>query len=422
MLKRSIEFDDPFELSIEEKIFHNAKRICVVFAVVAVTISGLDLMNIRPLESAAEFVHQHRNARVADWPALIRSGIDEFSISTQAEASVVVAIPADRLAMETLPALSPPKVMTAKPDRSPVAALADARRTDAVQVAMVSPPVLEQATVADLAQRAQDMMHRARAKATPEEAAAATPAKAVDRTAAKTTVKSAASAFAKAFAPAPAKSAAAEAPATMQLASLDPGVLPAAVAPQPAVAVMRVSLPATIAVLPRPAPPPSPAQRLHLEGKSRAKAEHCLAQAVYFEARDQPYRGQVAVAQVVMNRVFSGIYPRSVCGVIFQNASHYLGCQFTFACDGRPEVVNEYGAWARARRVARDTLDGKVYVAAVGTATHYHATYVHPRWTHEMRRFAREGIHLFYRPRAWGSGANEPIWSRAELAALKKRR
>ena len=98
MLKRSIEFDDPFELSIEEKIFHNAKRVCVMFAVVAVTISGLDLMNIRPLESAAEFVHQHRNARVADWPALIRSGIDEFSISTQAEASVVVAIPADRLA------------------------------------------------------------------------------------------------------------------------------------------------------------------------------------------------------------------------------------------------------------------------------------------------------------------------------------
>jgi spore germination cell wall hydrolase CwlJ-like protein len=107
--------------------------------------------------------------------------------------------------------------------------------------------------------------------------------------------------------------------------------------------------------------------------------------------------------------------------VIFQNASHHLACQFAFACDGKPEVVNEYGPWACARRIARDTLDGKLYVAAVGTATHYHTTYVHPRWVHEMRWLAREGIHLFYRPRAWGSGANEPIWSRAELAALRQR-
>ena len=208
-----------------------------------------------------------------------------------------------------------------------------------------------------------------------------------------------------------------------KLASLDAGVLPAAVAPQPA--VMHVSLPATIAVLPPRAPgapPPSPALRLHLEGKSRAKAEQCLAKAVYFEARDQPYRGQVAVAQVVINRVFSGIYPRDVCGVIYQNASHYLGCQFTFACDGRRKVINEYDAWARARRIARETLDGVLYIEAVGTATHYHASYVHPSWVHEMRRFTREGVHLFYRPRAWGSGADEPIWSRAELVALKKRR
>ncbi len=411
MLKRSIERDDPFDLSIEQKIFHNAKRICVAFAVVAVTISGLDLMNIRPLESAADFMQAHRHARLADWPALIRSGIDEMSISAQAAPSAVAAIPADRLAMEVLPALSPPKVMAARPDRTAVAALAAARREDAMRVAMASPPVLEQATVADLAQRAQDLVHQARAKATPQDIAAVQTKPAAQEKAAAQT-----------------KPEAQVAPAVpvdtrFKLASLDAGVLPAAVAPQPA--VMHVSLPATIAVLPPRAPgapPPSPALRLHLEGKSRAKAEQCLAKAVYFEARDQPYRGQVAVAQVVINRVFSGIYPRDVCGVIYQNASHYLGCQFTFACDGRRKVINEYDAWARARRIARETLDGVLYIEAVGTATHYHASYVHPSWVHEMRRFTREGVHLFYRPRAWGSGADEPIWSRAELVALKKRR
>ncbi len=423
MLTRSNERDDPFDLSIEEKVFHNAKRVCIAFAVVAVTISGLDLMNVRPLESAAAFMHQHRHTRLADWPAVLRGAVDQFSIS--AEASVVVDIPADQLAMEALPALSPPKVMTAKsdslPDRSAVAKLAALHTEDAVQVAMASPPALEQATVADLAQRAQDMMRAARVKPKPQtgsvKPATATATETRAKTAAKSEVASASQAFAKAVGPMPDE--APFAPASMQLASLDPGIVPTTAVPLPP--AIHVKLPDRIAVLPRPAPPPSPAQRLHLIGKSREKAEHCLAQAVYFEARDQPYRGQVAVAQVVMNRVFSGIYPRSVCGVIFQNASHHLACQFTFACDGKPEVVDEYGAWARAKRIARDTLDGKLYVAAVGTATHYHATYVHPRWVHEMHRLAREGIHLFYRPRAWGSGANEPIWSRAELVALKQR-
>jgi hypothetical protein len=111
---RSSERDDSFDLSIEEKFICNAKRIRVVFAVAAVTLSALDLMDIRPLESAAELVQQHRNMRAANWPGLIRGAIDEFSMS--AEASVVVDIPADRLAMEALPALSPPKVMAAKPD------------------------------------------------------------------------------------------------------------------------------------------------------------------------------------------------------------------------------------------------------------------------------------------------------------------
>ena len=440
MLTRSKQNDDPFELSLAEKIFDRAKRTCVAFAVVAVAISGLDLMNIRPLESAAAFYNAHRHARMAEWPALMRKAVDEFSIG-EAEASVVVAIPPDRLAMDPLPALNAPRVMAA--NASPLAALAAARQADAMEVAMVSPRALKQATVADLAQRAQDMARKARDAAKREQPApqpvapqavaktesskspaAATQMTAGDKPAGTSDIKAAQVAptatLRKAMAYAPVGSAAPPR-ARLQLASLVTGDAGMVSEAMPVPPVTRIVLPAVISVLPRPAPPPSPSQRLHLHGASRAKAEHCLAEAIYFEARDQPYRGQVAVAQVVMNRVFSGIYPRNVCGVIFQNAHHHLGCQFTFACDGKPEVVTEHGSWSRAKRIAQQTLDGKLYVPAVGTATHYHATYVHPRWVHEMRRMAREGQHLFYRPYAWGSGANEPIWSRIELADLKRK-
>lgn len=209
-------------------------------------------------------------------------------------------------------------------------------------------------------------------------------------------------------------------PASFQVASVDPADMPAAAATP---SVLQVSLPSSISFLPPPAPglpPPSPIERLHLQGKTLARAEHCLATAIYFEARGEPVKGQIAVAQVVMNRVFSGYYPNDVCGVIYQNANRHLSCQFTFACDGRRKVINERGAWARANRIAKQTLAGQVYETAVGTSTHYHAVYVHPNWVREMRKFVRYGIHNFYRPVAWGNGANEPVWSREQMLALKK--
>lgn len=155
----------------------------------------------------------------------------------------------------------------------------------------------------------------------------------------------------------------------------------------------------------------TPAQRLALHGGERAKAEKCLAEAVYFEARGEPLRGQQAVAQVVMNRVFSGYYPTDVCGVVFENASHYLACQFTFACEHRTRHrIDEPAMWAQAKRIAKDTLDGKIWLTDIGHATHYRAYWVHPSWVHEMTRVDRLGVHTFYRPRAWGSGDYEPVW------------
>ncbi len=154
----------------------------------------------------------------------------------------------------------------------------------------------------------------------------------------------------------------------------------------------------------------SPAERLGIVGEARAAEEKCLANAIYFEARGEPTRGQIAVAQVVMNRVFSGYYPNSVCGVVYQNAHRHMACQFSFACDGIPDRITEPAAYERAERIAHDTLDGKFWLPDVGKATHYHARWVHPFWVREMHKLDRIGVHTFYRPRSWGDGANSPIW------------
>jgi spore germination cell wall hydrolase CwlJ-like protein len=160
--------------------------------------------------------------------------------------------------------------------------------------------------------------------------------------------------------------------------------------------------------------PMTPAERLKLDEKGRAKAEKCLAEAVYFEARGEAALGQVAVAQVVLNRAFSGRYPDSVCGVVYQNAHRHLACQFTFACDGIRDEIHEPDMWERARKIAAEMLDGKLWLPEVGKATHYHATYVHPGWVREMKKMHRLGVHIFYRPRAWGDGSDAPEWSDPE--------
>jgi hypothetical protein len=160
----------------------------------------------------------------------------------------------------------------------------------------------------------------------------------------------------------------------------------------------------------------SPAQRLGLQGDGRAHAEKCLSEAIYFEARGEPYQGQEAVAQVVMNRVFSGYYPHDVCGVVFQNKNRHLACQFTFACEGKDlSRIDEPDMWEQAKQIAKDELDGKIWLADIGHATHYHAYWVHPSWVHEMVRLYRLGVHTFYRPRAWGD--DEPTWSPAAVKA-----
>ena len=164
----------------------------------------------------------------------------------------------------------------------------------------------------------------------------------------------------------------------------------------------------------------TPAERLGLfDQKARAKSEKCLADAVYFEARGEAVRGQIAVAQVVMNRTFSGFYPTTVCGVVYQNKHRHYACQFNFACDNVADVVREPDMWDRAKKIAKAMLDGQLWLPEVGKSTHYHAYWVRPSWLHEIKKMYKFGVHTFYRPRAWGDGSDAPSWGTpAKTAAI----
>lgn len=129
------------------------------------------------------------------------------------------------------------------------------------------------------------------------------------------------------------------------------------------------------------------------------REERCLAEAIYFEARSEPEAGQAAVAQVVLNRVKSGLYPASICGVVYQNRHRYLGCQFSFACEGKSLRITEADPWKTAVRIAGEVLNGKTFLADVGGSTHYHATYVRPRWAKRLKKTDRIGSHIFYKLR-----------------------
>jgi spore germination cell wall hydrolase CwlJ-like protein len=166
----------------------------------------------------------------------------------------------------------------------------------------------------------------------------------------------------------------------------------------------------------------TPAERMGLvDEKSRAREEKCLAEVVYFEARGEAVRGQIAVAQVVMNRAFSGKYPSTVCGVVYQNKHRHMACQFTFACDNYADVIREPDMWERAKKIAKATLDGQIWLPEVGKSTHYHAYYVHPSWVSEMTKLYKFGVHTFYRPKKWGDGSDAPSWGTpAQTAALSE--
>lgn len=133
------------------------------------------------------------------------------------------------------------------------------------------------------------------------------------------------------------------------------------------------------------------------EDEFRARELRCMATAIYFEARDEPIRGQIAVGQVIMNRIRSPFYPKTVCGVVYQGERNRHGCQFSFTCTGQSNSIKEKPEWATAVRLAKQVIAGEVWIKEVGYATHYHATYVHPQWRFELDKVAQIGGHIFYK-------------------------
>jgi len=133
------------------------------------------------------------------------------------------------------------------------------------------------------------------------------------------------------------------------------------------------------------------------EDEFRTRELRCMATGIYFEARDEPIKGQIAVAQVIMNRIRSPYYPKTICGVVYQGERNRHGCQFSFTCTGKHNSVKEKPEWATAVKLAKQVIAGEVWLDEVSYATHYHATYVHPPWRFELDKITQIGGHIFYK-------------------------
>ena len=132
--------------------------------------------------------------------------------------------------------------------------------------------------------------------------------------------------------------------------------------------------------------------------------EHwCLAQNIYYESRGSNLADMAAVANVVMNRTKDRRYPDTICGVVHQGKTNADGsmkrnaCQFSWYCDGKSDWPASGDAWYKAQLIAWQMIETGKYRGLTEGATHYHATYVSPKWTDELQLVGRIGEHIFYR-------------------------
>ena len=124
----------------------------------------------------------------------------------------------------------------------------------------------------------------------------------------------------------------------------------------------------------------------------------CLADVMYFEARGETAAGRHAVAMTVLNRVSSRRFPDTICGVVTQGKGELHRCQFSYYCDGRPELVHELEAYREIKDMARVIIETKT-ADVTGGATFFHTVYVSPAWADYMQKTATIGRHVFYRER-----------------------
>jgi hypothetical protein len=127
--------------------------------------------------------------------------------------------------------------------------------------------------------------------------------------------------------------------------------------------------------------------------------QRCLAEAMYYEARGEGVAGEKAIAEVVFHRMKARGYPHSLCGVVYQGAGSGRGCQFSFACNGKMLEAKNFGAWARARRLAVRIMSGIEQLGnETADAISFHAVDVEPGWDEQrLIKTIQIGNHIFYR-------------------------
>ena len=148
------------------------------------------------------------------------------------------------------------------------------------------------------------------------------------------------------------------------------------------------------------------------EDATKQESIVCLAKNAYFEARNQSVLSQIAVSQVVMNRVQSPDFPNTVCGVVYeaQLSKWYKDkmdkevplkhkCQFSWYCDGKADIITDVQSYKIALAVAHQVLSKYTMHDVTDGALFYHAYYVKPRWAREKIKTVVHEDHIFYRER-----------------------
>ncbi len=127
-------------------------------------------------------------------------------------------------------------------------------------------------------------------------------------------------------------------------------------------------------------------------------SEHkCLSEALYFEARGEGAKGQMAVAEVIFHRLHNKHYPSTICGVVYQGQNTKDGCQFSFACEKHAKM-KEGEEWDSAQMLAAQILTGTARMNDVtAEATHFHTISTAPEWADHLVKTIQIGNHVFYR-------------------------
>jgi spore germination cell wall hydrolase CwlJ-like protein len=147
----------------------------------------------------------------------------------------------------------------------------------------------------------------------------------------------------------------------------------------------------------------SPASAQNFELEKLFPQVQCMALNIYYEARGSNLADQAAVADVVLNRVQDTRYPNTICEVVKQGIQDSNGnmrrnmCQFSWYCDGKHDRPQDQDRWVEAQGIAWNMVEENKFRGITEGSTHYHATYVEPRWAKTLQLVGRIGAHIFYR-------------------------